>query len=275
MGSSPLLSINIGEFYGEQLEEVLPLVYALGISYVELPIPMIMERGLEETRKLLKEFKLSVSAVNSWSKLASESPYDKEALEASINSARVLETNLVVVYFGDGDMHNFKMNIAPYLDNGDITFLLENEFSSLATKEAEACKFILEEIGSPRLLLNFDPANFYIGGEEPFPYSFELLRKHIGYVHLKDVRKVGKAKYEEQGEFCMLEGKKIFIGGKGKKVGYLAVPLGEGAINYEGLLRALGEMEYRGFITLEIHTEKERREETLKRSLEYLRRHLI
>lgn len=278
MKDFPLLAVNLGEFYQEDMGWVLPLISALKIRYVELPLPMILERGVEKTKELLKSFHLGVSAINTWTKLIGEDDFGKERLDKSIEIARTLQTGIVVVYFGGGEdkIPCFRTRITPYLSENDITFVLENEFSSDATKDAEGCKRILEEIASPRLRLNYDPANFYIAGEEPFPYSFELLKDFIGYIHLKDVRKIGRIKKPcGKGDFYEEAGRKIWIGGKEKDIGYLAVPLGEGAINYEGFLGSLKEARYEGFITLELHTEKERQGETLRKSVEYIRRHLL
>lgn len=277
MENFPSLSINLGEFYGEDLESLFPFISSLGTRYVELPLPLVLEEGLDRTRKLLEHFHFQVSAINSWTKVARESTSVKENLEMSIEVARVLQSSIVVIYFGEGDddIGCFKANIIPYLSEKDIVFALENEFSGDATRAAEGCKRILGEVRSPGLRLNYDPANFYIAGEEPFPYGFELLGELISYMHLKDAKKVGRVEKGERGNFLEEESKRIWIGGKEEKVGYLAVPLGEGALNYEGLFHSLRERNYGGFISLEIHTERERQEETLRRSIEYVRRHLL
>ena len=70
--------------------------------------------------------------------------------------------------------------------------MVENHFSpeqNEATADAKTCLEFLESINSNNFKLNFDPANFYVAGEEAYPYAYEKLKEHIRTIHLKDVIK--------------------------------------------------------------------------------------
>ncbi|MGB9876521.1 MAG: sugar phosphate isomerase/epimerase family protein [bacterium] len=275
---APEIAVNVGEFYGEKLEEIFPLISSLNINYVELPTPMVLETGLRETQELLTKYNLRVSAINSWAHLAVKENSRLESLrvEKSIEVSKALRVGRIIIYYG-GDERSlklFKANIKPFIKEESIIFALENEFSGDATAEAHSLKRIMEELPFPNLKINFDPANFYMAGEEPFPYAFHLLRDFINYIHLKDVRKVGTVEGKGKGTSYEEEGRKIWIGGKAGDTAYLSVPLGEGAINYEGFFQAMKEERYCGFLSLEPHTTKRRIWEILRKNIKYIREHL-
>src|SRR5581483_7247242 len=51
------------------------------------------------------------------------------------------------------------------------------------------CLDIVESLGSERLRLVWDPGNFVVAGVRPYTDGYAMLRPHLEYVHVKDVRR--------------------------------------------------------------------------------------
>jgi len=105
-----------------------------------------------------------------------------------------------------------------------IVLLHENE-KEIYGDTAERCLEIVEYVNSPNLRLTFDPANFAQCNVEAFPHAYELLKKHIEYVHIKDA---------------------IFKSGN-------VVPAGLGDCKIPEMLKDLKLSGYKGFLSIEPH----------------------
>ena len=129
-----------------------------------------------------------------------------------------------------------------------ITLLLENEHACYLGTAAETAR-VIEKVGSPALKMIFDPGNSFMAGERPFPAAYEAAETHLAHIHVKDA--------------CVPEG---------------GTPqwcnVGEGEIDYKGMLAALKASNYPGIISLETHykgTDGDG-EAASRRSLENLKR---
>jgi sugar phosphate isomerase/epimerase len=136
--------------------------------------------------------------------------------------------------------------------------------SSDATRTARGCLRLLKAVDSPWYRFNYDPGNFLIGGEEPYPYAYELLRGYIGSIHLKDAVKFDRDLY---GDPAGIDMQRDLSGD------YMCVTLGAGAVNYDALLSRLKRDGYRGSLILEPHTGAPRLDGAIRDSLQYLARH--
>lgn len=105
-----------------------------------------------------------------------------------------------------------------------LTLLHENE-KGIYGDTADRCLDLLETINCPYAKATFDPANFIQCGEETYPRAFEMLRKHIAYLHIKDAR--------------MVDGS--------------VTPAGQGDGKLPEILRALAQSGYEGFLSIEPH----------------------
>ena len=104
---------------------------------------------------------------------------------------------------------------------------LENEHACNVGLAAEA-KQVLAAVDHPNLKLVWDPANALVGGEDPFPWGYNLLPvNRIAHVHAKD---------------CHMEGHKPVWG-----------PVGTRSVDWKGQVAALLRDGYRGYISLETH----------------------
>lgn len=104
---------------------------------------------------------------------------------------------------------------------------LENEHACNIGTAAETAR-VLEQVQHPNLKVVWDPANAFVGGENPFPFGYELLPvDRIVHVHAKD---------------CSMDGHKPEWG-----------PLGTRGVDWKGQIAALLEDKYPGYISLETH----------------------
>ena len=90
----------------------------------------------------------------------------------------------------------------------------------------------MKDINSPVIRATWDPANErhdLTYGECPFPTGFNFVKEYMIHFHMKDAVKMGA------------EGKPE------------SVPVGEGDINYWGQFKALKDMGYNGYVSLETH----------------------
>jgi sugar phosphate isomerase/epimerase len=111
----------------------------------------------------------------------------------------------------------------------NITLLLENEPACNTATAAEAAQ-TLSAVGSPRLMLAWDPANAASFGKKPYPHSYNLLPKNrIGHCHCKDIAK------------------------KADGSGYEWAAVGKGLVDWRGQFRALLRDGYQSGVSLEAH----------------------
>jgi sugar phosphate isomerase/epimerase len=104
---------------------------------------------------------------------------------------------------------------------------MENEHACNIGTAAESAK-LLNAVVHPNLKLVWDPANAFVGGEDPFPYGYGLLPKdRIAHVHAKD---------------CHMEGHKPIWG-----------PVGSRHVDWKGQIAALTADGYNGWLSLETH----------------------
>ena len=124
---------------------------------------------------------------------------------------------------------------------------IENEPGFLCDSGSRTHRMI-QEVGSPHLGANWDPCNAYGTEETPYPDGYDAVRPSIFNVHVKDTR-----------SGALIE----------------CVPVGEGAVDWEGQLSALVRDRPVEHITIETHclplVEKSRQNVTvLTRMLERL-----
>jgi L-ribulose-5-phosphate 3-epimerase len=109
--------------------------------------------------------------------------------------------------------------------NGANVLLLHENEHAIYGDTAVRCLDLLDSLACPYVKATFDPANFILDGEETYPYAFELLKKHIAYLHIKD------AIYAD----------------------HRIVPAGQGDGHLADILMALHHSGFAGFLSIEPH----------------------
>ncbi len=113
--------------------------------------------------------------------------------------------------------------MADLAQTNGVTLVHEND-TDLYGDTVERCIDVLTTVPGSNLKAAFDPANFIVSGEAPFPEAYTALQPWIAHVHVKDARP-----------------------------DRTVVAAGEGVARWPELLRALHTDGYNGTFTLEPH----------------------
>ncbi|GAA1999399.1 sugar phosphate isomerase/epimerase family protein [Microbacterium ulmi] len=169
----------------------------------------------------------------------------------------------------------FRRRIEPCVERAlerGVTLLLENHFDlrgedphyTDVVRDPELTAVFLDALGAPNVRVNFDAGNLYAAGIEPWPYAYRLLRDYISYAHLKDM-----AFYTELLHGPLEENETLSDSKTGT---FVPVAVGDGGINYAGLVREMAEDGTARFLTFEDHSLEARADEIYRRGVDYVRR---
>ena len=278
-----LVVSGTGEFYeGEPITKLLEVATLHDVQHIDVWYPKNTKiKGLERSTDLIRESGLQVVCVSTWTHLywPGDVSAQQSLLLEGIEVAHRLGASMVNTYFGHGPVQDDSLAIASYIEHlrpcleravaRNVTLCLENEFDVLGddpqasdiTRRPERIRELLERVDSDHFRLTFDPCNFYFAGVEPFPFAYELLRDWIGYVHLKDGARYDPSRFAD----TVLR----YTDHSGE---YVCLPVGQGAINSEGLLSRLVTDGYTGYFALEPHVEEARVADTYAQTLAYLKK---
>ena len=256
-----------------------------GANYIEFWHPWnTVAEGVEGSLATIQESGIQVAAMSSLAHLVSPGGVasQQRVLLEAIEIADRVGARLVNTYFGHGEerdddklISQYSENLAPCLEKAvgyGVTIVLENECDVAAedpdetdiTRRPESIRALVEHINSPNFRLTFDAVNFYLAGVEPFPHAYNVLCDYVSYVHLKDGAVYRAADYADDVRTWQEHGG-----------WYVALPLGEGAVNHEGLLARLKADGYDGFVTLEPHVPESHLRATYRASIDYLTGHEV
>ena len=168
-----------------------------------------------------------------------------------IDLAKDLETDIVTTHIGvvpaDKNHDRYKImqeacfELARYADSMNAHFAIET-----GPETADVLCGFLDSLGSTGVAVNLDPANFRtVTGDDPTKVVYTL-KKYIVHNHAKDGVKLldGNPEYIYQVVHPIpeeVQGKRYFE----------EVPLGTGSVDFPSYLKALDEIGYRGFLTIE------------------------
>ena len=264
------------EFREQPLETIFQKARDMGFSSMEFGAETIMDAGISTVKEYIDKYGIILTAigVGFWNKISDdEVPQLQETFLSAIDTAQQLNIPHVFTYFGGNKKHDYKKGIdlftkriEPCLKeaiNKNVIILVENHFSpepNEATADAKTCLEFLESINSKNFKLNFDPANFYVAGEEAYPYAYEKLKEHIRTIHLKDVIKFDSEFYGKYDGRILVD---VHYGE------FICVAMGEGGMNFEGLISALIRDKFNGPMTIELHVPHNEREIALKKGYDF------
>ncbi len=227
---------------------------------------------------------LKVSAVDGYTQLFREpelAERNQRLLLRQIELAAATGAPYAITYFGhtgerddDHAVRVYRERLAPCLERAEelgVTILLENEFDGQAldplatdiTRRPDVVRELIESVGSPRFRTNFDASNYYFAGVEPYPYAYAVLKDFVEYVHVKDGRRLGP--YGPVHDDAVWDRRQEHLG----EVGWC--PVGEGAINWDGLLRALVRDGFTGFVAVEPHCWPAHAETAWRQAIDFVR----
>ncbi len=133
-------------------------------------------------------------------------------------------------------------DVIPIAEKNNVKLLIEPEPELLIEKSSEFINFI-SRFESKYLGLNFDIGHFFCVNEEPAEL-IKTLADYISHIHLEDISKDRVHKH--------------------------LIP-GEGVIDFHSIFKAIEEIGYDGYITVELYPYKENPQGAAKAALEYLK----
>ena len=165
-----------------------------------------------------------------------------------LDLAKELETNVVTTHIGvvpaDKNHERYKImqeacfELSKYADSLDAHFAIET-----GPEIATTLKGFLDDLGSRGVAVNFDTANFVmVTGDDPVKGVYTL-KDYIVHTHAKDGKNLRKCNPEVIYRIIDEEAN--------QGDAYIELPLGEGNVDFDNYLKALEEVGYRGFLTIE------------------------
>ncbi len=170
--------------------------------------------------------------------------YSKKILDL----AKELETDIVTTHIGvvpsDPNHDRFKImqeacrELAEYADSIDAHFAVET-----GPETSADLKMFLDSLDSTGVGVNLDPANLVmVTGDDPVK-AVHNLKKYIVHTHAKD----GKQIFYLDPEVVYGINKDVIV----TDDSFIEVPLGEGSVDWPNYLKALEDIGYNGFLTIE------------------------
>ena len=168
-----------------------------------------------------------------------------------VDLAKELETDIVTTHIGvvpqDPNHDRYKImqeacfELANYADSVNAHFAIET-----GPETADVLRGFLDSLGSTGVAVNLDPANFkMVTGDDPVK-AVHTLKKYIVHTHAKDGNKLMDANPE-----YIYRAVHPVPEGFGDYKYFEEVPLGTGSVDFPGYLKALEEIGYKGFLTIE------------------------
>lgn len=133
--------------------------------------------------------------------------------------------------------------------DGGVVLALESE-PSVCTSNIKLLTKLLEQMNSQYVGALFDPGNEIADelADPPYPEGYERIKAYIKHVHLKDLKSTTKNEY------------------------YEPALIGEGDVDYHGILSCLKADDYQGYVCVETHfrfRQEQLEEELLKKPQGY------
>lgn len=181
---------------------------------------------------------------------AEKNPALIEKSKRILDLAKDLETNIVTTHIGVvpsdptheryGIMQEACFELAQYADSLNAHFAIET-----GPEIAKTLKRFLNGLHSTGVAVNLDPANFVmVTGDDPAAAVYTL-KDYIVHTHAKD----GKKLLERDPE--IIYGIRSIEDVIQEGEAFIEVPLGEGSVNWDEYLKALDDIGYHGFLTIE------------------------
>ena len=175
-------------------------------------------------------------------------PWKIEKSKKIIEMAKELETDVVTTHIGvvpeDVNHDRYKImqeacfQLAEFADSIDAHFAVETGPETSAN-----LKKFLDSLGSKGVGVNLDPANLVmVTGDDPVQAVYNL-KDYIVHTHAKD----GKQIFYVEPEIVYGIKKDIII----EDDSFIEVPLGEGSVDFPAYLKALEDIGFKGFLTIE------------------------
>ena len=177
-----------------------------------------------------------------------ENPWRVEKSKRIIELAKELGTDIVTTHIGvvpeDSGHERYKImqdacfELSRFADSLDAHFAIETGPETSAT-----LKKFLDSLGSTGVAVNLDPANLVmVTGDDPVQAVYTL-KDYIVHTHAKDGKRLHYVSPEIL--YGMEESDML------NDASFIELPLGEGDVDFPAYFKALNDIGYKGFLTIE------------------------
>lgn len=163
--------------------------------------------------------------------------------------AKELETDVVTTHIGviptDKNCERYKVmqaaayELAQYADSVNAHFAIET-----GPELAVTLRSFLDDLGSTGVAVNMDPANFAMVTKDDPVQAVYTLQKYIVHTHAKDGVNLKPCNPEDIYS-------EMDHGAWDSEPAFKELPLGQGAVDFPAYLKALEEIGFKGFLTIE------------------------
>ena len=254
------------------IEDAIDSIHSVGYSGIELmcdiphAFPPLTATKIESINKKLRENNMQISNLNgfmlcalgdfhhpSW--IEKNKAFRQQRIEHTKNCielASILNVKTVSTEPG-GPLEKLSENeafdlfkegvnqVLPLAEKNNVKLLIEPEPDLLIENSSQFLNFI-SHFKTKNLGLNFDIGHFFCVNENP-SIAMKELKDYIGHIHLEDI---SKSKIHEH-----------------------LIP-GTGSINFESIFETIYEINYKGYVTVELYPYLETPEQAAFTALSYL-----
>jgi L-ribulose-5-phosphate 3-epimerase len=201
---------------------------------------------------------------------ADKNPQLIEHSKKILHLAKELGTDIVTTHIGvvptDPKHDRYKImqeacfQLSSYADSLQAHFAVET-----GPETAEVLKGFLDSLNSKGVAVNLDPANLVmVTGDDPVAAVYTL-KDYIVHTHAKDGRRL------------LVKDPEIVYGLIEEEIkagqAFIELPLGQGDVDFKNYLKALDEIGYKGFLTIEREV-GENPEADIKLAVDFLKNHI-
>ena len=200
------MAVKLSGFADEissNFEEQLKGLKDNGIEYIEVRgvngknVSALSKEEMLEAKKLLDQYKISVSAIGSpIGKINITDGFDEhiKVFENCMLAAEIFGTKYMRMFSffirdKNFDEHRAEVirrleKLAELAEKKNIILCHENE-GGIYGESPERCLDLMRHFKG-RIKFVFDPANFVVGKHDPYPDAYNNLAQYIEYMHIKD-----------------------------------------------------------------------------------------
>lgn len=186
-----------------------------------------------------------------------------------VDLAKALGTDIVTTHIGtvpeDAHCDTYKImqaachELAEYADSVQAHFAVET-----GPEPATRLKAFLDTLGSTGVAVNLDPANLTMCVQDDAVQAVYTLRDYIVHTHAKDGISL-------MGDHTALNSEAAIQAAAGER--WLELPLGKGGVDWPNYLKALNEIGFKGFLTIEREVGEDP-EADIRLAADFLRAHI-
>ena len=180
---------------------------------------------------------------------AEKNPELIEMSKKVLELAKDLETDVITTHIGvvptDRSNPRYAIMQSACAELAAAADAMEAHFAvETGPETAENLKFFLDSLNSRGVAVNLDPANLVmVTGDDPVKAVYTL-KDYIVHTHAKDGRKLDDR--DPEVIYGLKPGNAIVT-----SPAFIELPLGEGDVDFDNYLKALNDIGFKGFLTIE------------------------